>query len=359
MTSHSVDSDPWKEFTGRPTDRALFNESVDTMRIVAIEEHVNRPSVKEHMTWQPEAILRRLLPSVEQRIADMDEAGVSLSVLSAGLPAPGPDGVANASAPVQPLDESAIPMVQGINEELYGMVSAHPDRFSAFATLPLGLPEAAAAEFERAVTELGFVGAMITGTIGDRFLDEPEFSPILETAARLDVPIYLHPAPPPRRVADIYYTGPFGPRVGGMLSCAGLAWHFENSLHVTRLILSGVFDRIPGLKIIVGHLGEGLAFHLHRMDRLLTPLSGLPKPISQYLTEHIWYTTSGYFFDDQFALTRAMFGEDRVMFSIDYPFEINTEATEWFSQLDLPVAVREKMAHGTAEQLLRLPVSVS
>jgi uncharacterized protein len=329
------------------------------MRIVAIEEHVNRPSVKEHMTWQPESILRRLLPSVEQRIDDMDEAGISLAVLSAGLPAPGHDGLANAPAPVQPLDKSAIPMVQGVNEELYGMVSAYPDRFAAFATLPLGQPEAAAAELERAVKDLGFVGTMITGTIGDRFLDEPEFAPILEAAASLDVPIYLHPAPPPKRIADIYYTGPFGPTVGGMLSNAGLAWHYETSLHVTRLILSGVFDRIPDLKLIVGHLGEGLSFHLHRMDRLLSPLASLPKPISQYLTEHIWYTTSGYFFTDQFELTRAMFGDDRLIFSVDYPFELNTEAVEWFNRLDLPTAVREQMAHGTAEQLLRLPVPIS
>jgi uncharacterized protein len=144
-----------------------------------------------------------------------------------------------------------------------------------------------------------------------------------------------------------------------MLSNAGLAWQFENSLHVTRLILSGVVDRIPGLKIIVGHLSEGLSFHLHRMDRLLSHRAGLPKPISQYLTEHNWYTTSGDFFDDQFALTRAMFGEDRLTFSVEYPFEVNTEATEWFDQLHLPSAVREQMAHDTAEQLLRLPVSGS
>ena len=326
------------------------------MRIVAIEEHVNRPNVKEYMAWQPKAVLARLAPSVEQRIADMDAAGISVSVLSAPLPAPGPDGVKNAPAPVQPLDESAIPMVQGVNEELYGMISAYPDRFSAFATLPMGLPEAAAAELERTVTELGFVGTMIHGTVNDRFLDEPEFAPVLETAARLEVPIYLHPSPPPRRITDIYYTGPFGPRVGEMLSCSGLGWHLELSVHVTRLIVSGVFDRIPGLKIIIGHLSEGLAFHLHRLDRQLNELAGLPRPVSRYLTDHVWYTTSGYFFDDQFELARAMFGDDRLMFSVDYPFEDTCEATDWFNQLDLPSPVREKMAHLTADQLLRLPV---
>jgi uncharacterized protein len=327
------------------------------MRLVAIEEHVNRPNVKDYMSWQPKAVLARLTPSVEQRIADMDAAGIALSVLSAPLPAPGPDGVADAPAPVQPLDESAITMVQAANEELYEMVNAYPDRFSAFATLPVGLPEAAAAELERAVTELGFVGTMIWGTVNDRFLDEPEFAPILEAAARLDVPIYLHPAPPPKRVTDIYYMGPFDQRVSQMLSCSGLGWHQENTLHITRLIVSGVFDRIPGLKMIVGHISEGLAFHLHRLDRQLNELAGLPKPISQYLTEHVWCTTSGYFFTEQFDLAREMFGDERLVFSVDYPFEDTREAAEWFNRLDLPVAVREKMAHGTAEQLLRLPVS--
>ncbi len=240
------------------------------MRIVGIEEHVNRPSVMEQMTYLPDALRAKLLPSVEQRIADMDAAGISVEALSAPITAPGPDGAANPLAPVMPLDESAVPMM---------------------------------------------------------------------------------------RIRDIYYTGAFSPAVSGLLGNAGYGWHCETSLHVIRLILSGVFDRIPGLKIIIGHLGEGLAFHLHRIDTQLNPLAGLPKPIIQYLTENIWYTTSGYFFDDQFALTRAMFGDDRVVFSVDYPFEDNRQAREWFNHLDLPGAVREKMAHGTADRLLRLPVS--
>ena len=128
----------------------------DTMRIVGIEEHVNRPGAREVIPWLPEAIRAKVLPSVEQRIADMDAAGISVQVLSAPVTSPGPDwSAANPSAPVMPIDESAVPMMQAVNEELYQMVSAHPDRFSAFATLPVGVPEAAAAELERAVPELG------------------------------------------------------------------------------------------------------------------------------------------------------------------------------------------------------------
>lgn len=184
-----------------------------------LKEHGNRPNVKDYMAWRPDAVLARLVPSVHQRIADMDAAEISVSVLSAPLPAPGSDGVANAPAPVQPLDESAIPLVQPVNEELYEMVSAYPDRFAAFATLPMGLP------------------------------DEREFAPVLEAAGSLDVPINIHPSPPPQRVSDIYYTG-LGQRDGQMLSCSGLGWHLEMSVHVTRLILSSVFDRIPRPKSV-------------------------------------------------------------------------------------------------------------
>ncbi len=326
------------------------------MRIVGIEEHVMPSGSKEGVIHLPEALRAKMLPSIEQRIADMDAAGISVQVLSMPLTSPGLDwSAANPLAPVIPLDESAVPMVQAMNEQLYQMVSAHPDRFSAFASLPMGVPEIAAAELERAVKELGFVGAMIPGTIGDQFLDEPRFAPILEAAARLDVPLYLHPGPPPKRISDIYYTGAFSPVISAAIGNAGYGWHYEVSLQVIRLIVSGVFDRIPGLKIIVGHLGEGLAFHMRRLDRTLNPLAGLRKPISQYLTENLWYTTSGYFDDEQFALARAMFGEDRLVLAVDYPFEDNREAAAWFNRLDLPRAVREKMAHGTVDQLLRLP----
>jgi predicted TIM-barrel fold metal-dependent hydrolase len=216
------------------------------MRIVGIEEHVMRPGSEKSATHLTEAARAKLHPSVEQRIADMDAAGISVEVLSLPVASPGLDwSAANPLAEVMPLDESALPIAQGVNEELYQMVSKHPDRFSAFATLPAGAPKLAAAELERAVKELGFVGAYIWGTIGDQFLDEPRFAPILETAARLDVPIYLHPGPPPKRIDDVYYTGDFNPAVSAALSTVGYGWHYEVSLHVIRLIV-GLCDRAAG-----------------------------------------------------------------------------------------------------------------
>jgi uncharacterized protein len=272
----------------------------------------------------------------------MDAAGIDMQVLSVVLPAP-------RMLPA----ETAVPLAQKANGELHAMVTAHPDRFAAFAALPVTVPDAAAAELQRAVSDLGFAGAMISGTIGGRFLDDPFFRPILETAARLDVPVYLHPAPPPKPVADAYYAG-FENPVSQILATGGYGWHYETSLHAVRMIISGVFDRLPGLKVILGHLGEGIPFHLPRIDDTLTRPAGLAKPVSDYFRDHFWITTSGYFYDGPFRLTRETFGDDRLIFSVDYPFADNRRAADWFGRLDLTPEVREKIAHGTVDELLRL-----
>lgn len=314
------------------------------MRVVAIEEHHIIPEMSGYldMSWLPPAVRARLHAGADERLADMDAAGIDMQVLSVVLPTP-------RMLPA----ETAVPLAQKANSELHAMVTAHPDRFAAFAALPVTVPDAAAAELERAVSDLGFVGTMISGTIGGRFLDDPSFSPILETAARLNVPVYLHPAPPPEPVADAYYAG-FDNPVSQALATGGYGWHYETSLHVLRMIISGVFDRLPGLKVIIGHLGEGLPFHMPRIDDTLTRAAGLGKPVSDYLREHFWITTSGYFYDGPFRLSREMFGDDRLIFSVDYPFADNHRATDWFSHLSLPPEVREKIAHETVDELLHL-----
>jgi hypothetical protein len=314
------------------------------MRVVAIEEHHIIPEMSSYLdtSWLPPAVQARLRATAGERLADMDAAGIDMQVLSVVLPLPRmlPAG-------------TAVPLAQKANSELHAMVTAHPDRFAAFATLPVTAPDQAAAELERAVTELGFAGTMISGTAGGRFLDDPFFTPILETAARLNTPVYLHPAPPPKPVADAYYAG-FPDPVSHILATGGYGWHYETSLHAVRMIISGIFDRLPGLKVILGHLGEGLPFHLPRIDDTLTRAAGLPKPVSDYLRQHFWATTSGYFYDGPFRLTQDTFGDDRLIFSVDYPFADNQRATDWFSHLTLTPETREKIAHQTADELLRL-----
>jgi uncharacterized protein len=314
------------------------------MRIVAIEEHQITPEMRAvmDMSWLPPAVQTQLTATPEQRLAAMDAAGIDMQVLSVVLPVP------------QMLPaETAVPLAMKANGALHDLVTAHPRRFAAFANLPVTVPDEAAAELERTVGQLGFVGAMINGTIAGRFLDDPFFQPILETAARLDAPIYLHPAPPPKAVADAYYSG-LGEPVDRIIATAAYGWHYETSLHALRMVLGGVFDRVPGLKVIIGHLGEGLPFQLERIDDSLCAASGLAKPISAYFREHFWITTSGYFYDGPFRLTKEIFGHDRLIFSVDYPFADNRLATEWFNRLDLPAEVRAKIAHGTADELLGL-----
>jgi hypothetical protein len=313
------------------------------MRVVAIEEHHLMPGSGIDTSLLPSAQQVRLRATVEERLADMDAAGITMQVLSVVLPTPD----------LLPA-ETAMPLAARANRQLHDMVTAHPDRFAAFAALPVTAPDAAAAELERTVSELGFVGAMISGTIGGRFLDDPVFSPILDTAARLNVPIYLHPAPPPKPIVDLYYAG-FADPVNQTLATAGYGWHYETSLHALRMIIGGAFDRLPELKVILGHLGEGIPFHLPRIDDVLTPMAGeLTKPISAYFRDHFWITTSGYFHDGPFRLTRETFGDDRLIFSVDYPFADNQRARDWFDHLDLAPTVREKIAHGTADNLLHL-----
>lgn len=315
------------------------------MRVVAIEEHHVDPELSTYLDVAgfPAAVQARLRATTSERLTDMDTAGIDVQVLSVVLPMP----------EMLPA-ETAVPLTRKANEQLHDMVSAHPDRFAAFATLPVTAPDEAAAELERTVRELGFVGAMISGLIGGKTLEDPFFSPILETAARLDAPIYLHPGPPPRPVAEAYYKGFAGP-VNKLLATTAYGWHYETSLHALRTILGGVFDQLPGLKMILGHLGEGLPFHLARIDDGLTPsVTGLAKPVGDYAREHLWITTSAYFHEGPFRLARETFGDERIIFSVDYPFSDNHRARDWFDRLDLAPEVREKIAHGTADELLGL-----
>jgi predicted TIM-barrel fold metal-dependent hydrolase len=291
----------------------------------------------------PDAMRERLFAPLDRRLADMDAAGIEQQVLS--VPISMPEDL--------PSDELRS-IAAAANSELHTLVDGNPDRFAAFAALPWDAPDDAAAELERTVTQLGFVGTMIFGTVGGKFLDDPMFSPILETAARLDVAIYLHPGTPPRAVRDAYYSG-FNPEIERTLAQAGYGWHYETSLHATRMVVAGVFDRLPGLKIILGHLGEGIPFHLSRIDETLRPFTpNLARPIRDYFRENFWVTTSGYFYDGPFQLTREAFGDDRVMFSVDYPFADNRRGREWFDRLALESELREKIGHGTADRLLKL-----
>jgi hypothetical protein len=260
-----------------------------------------------------------------------------------------------ASVGLQELDlPTATAVVRDVNDRLAEVVRAHPGRFAAFAALAVDDPISASRELERAVTQLGCRGTMIDGTTHGLFLDHPKFTPILEAAQALRVPIYVHPAPPPAAVQAAYFSGLPDP-YGMLLSIAAWGWHAETGLHCLRLIVSGVFDRFPGLQIIIGHMGENLPFSLARADSVLSRApSTLQRTVDEYFHEHFHVTTSGYFTTPPFLCALSVVGADRLMFSVDYPFSSNTQGRAFLDGLPVAPADRAKISHANAERLLGL-----
>jgi predicted TIM-barrel fold metal-dependent hydrolase len=240
------------------------------------------------------------------------------------------------------------------NDRLAAAVRAHPDRFAGFATLPTADPRAAADELERAVHDLGLIGALVNSTLGSNgaFLDDARFAPLLERLERLDVPLYLHPAPPSAALREALYHGlPLA--VAGRLATGAWGWHAEAGLHVLRMIATGVFDRHPGVRMIVGHCGEMVPFMLDRIDAMLRPDSIALKP-SDCFRRNIWVTTSGLFSLPPVLCTVQVLGVDRVLFSVDYPFGDNAAGRALLDTLPLAPADKAKIAGGNAERVLGL-----
>lgn len=207
----------------------------------------------------------------ENRLADMDANQISMQVLSC--------------LSVQQLPaEVALDLTKKVNDTLAATVANHPDRFAAFTALPTAVPNDAADELARGVTELGFVGTMIFGRTEDEFLDAERFDPILARAADLKVPIYLHPAVSPRVVSDANYAG-LDPLVSARFETSAWGWHQETAVHFLHLVLSGTLDRYPELQFILGHWGEMIPFYLDRLDEALPRTVTKTRPVHRRVRE--------------------------------------------------------------------------
>ena len=195
---------------------------------------------------------------------------------------------------------------------------------------------------------------MIGGRTNDRFLDDPQFQPVLEAAAALDVPLYLHPAMPSMAVQNAYYTG-FAPDVSAAFATFGWGWHLETGIHALRMILAGVFDRYPRLQLILGHWGEMIPFFLARTDEALsTSAKHLRRRVSEYFVEQVYVTPSGMFTLPPFLLTLQIMGANRIMYSVDDPYVTTDQATAFLENAPICPTDKEKIAHGNAEQALKL-----
>ena len=201
----------------------------------------------------------------------------------------------------------------------------------------------------------GAKGAIINGHTRGRYLDDKFFWPILEAAERLNAPIYLHPMQPPQAVLDAYYSG-FDSATNWVFSTAGCGWHIETTIHISRMVLGGVFDQFPNLKIIIGHMGEGLTFYMQRMGIMMKQsMTKLKKPIPDYMRENVYYTFSGYNFIPNFLNLVSQVGiEERILFSTDYPYGPMMEARLFLDSLPISPADKHRIAHGNAERLFKM-----
>lgn len=321
------------------------------MRAIAVEEHFRSNAFRAARETGRLGEAGELSPVVERvaarledlgagRLADMDAAGIDVQVISHNVPGP------EACHPGH-----AVALAREMNDELAAAIRAHPDRYAGFAMLPTPDPDAAAGELRRAVSELGFKGAMVHGTTGGRFLDDGSFRPIFEEAERLRVPVYLHPAPPPPAVREAYYGG-LAPDVANALGTSAWGWHVETGLHVLRLVLAGVFDRFPELQVVIGHMGEAVPFLLWRADSVLGRFARLERPVREYFVRNVHYTMSALFARPPFNCLLEIAGPGRVLFAVDYPFSDGRQARDFLDALPLTPEDRERIAHGNAEALL-------
>ncbi|MFI9272092.1 amidohydrolase family protein [Kitasatospora sp. NPDC052896] len=323
---------------------------------IALEEHFNFPELTNELPQyvNPEMmkdIARRLVDLGAERLAEMDAAGIDYSLLS--LTAPGIQGETD--------PQRAVTRARQANDKLADFVAANPDRYGGFAALPMQDPAAAATELERCVNELGFHGAMLNGftNINDAntgwYYDHERYLPFWERVEALGVPAYLHPRDPLPGNQGAYEGHP---------ELFGAVWTFtvETATHTLRLMTSGLFDRFPKLTVILGHLGETLPFNIWRIDHRAARMGDLikyEKPLTHYLLNNFYVTTSGNFHTQTLNATMAEMGSDRVLYSSDYPYESMREASDWFDTAAISDNDRIKIGHTNARRLFtKLPERV-
>ncbi|MFZ1018041.1 MAG: amidohydrolase family protein, partial [Candidatus Cybelea sp.] len=276
-----------------------------------------------------------------RRIAAMDEAGIDLFVLSQTSP----------GVQVETDAATAVRLARSANDYLHSQIALHPKRYRGFAHLAMQDVDAAAAELERCVGELGFLGALINGNTNGIYLDDERYFPFWERVVALGVPVYIHPADP--FVAPQVFDG--YPEMQG----AVWGWSTDNSSHFLRMLFSGIFDRYPGLTIILGHMGETLPYFAWRIDgRYALTEQGqqhkLAKKPSDYFRSNLIVTTTGVCQDSALICALAELGDDRVLFSVDYPYEEAKEASDWIDRAPIGRQQREKICYRNAQRVLRL-----
>ena len=314
--------------------------------VIAIEEHYWDAELCKHFTGQEGSkgglTEQQLFDFGALRLKDMDDAGIDIAVLSHGAP----------SAQKLPLDIAA-DLTARVNDRLAAICAANPKRFAAFAALPTVDPKAAADELERTVTKHGFKGAMLHGMSNGEFLDLKKFWPIYERAEKLDVPIYFHPSLPHPQVTEVYYQD--YAKDFPLVVRPGWGYTVETATQAIRLVLSGVFEKHPNLKIILGHLGETLPFLVWRIDAALKRPGQKAMSFRDIFCKNFYVTTSGFFSNPALLCTVMEMGVDHILFAVDWPFVPDSKpGTDWMKDVPLSDEDKAKILSGNAKRLMRL-----
>lgn len=275
--------------------------------------------------WSSIAKKKEIMDMGAGRIAAMDAAGIDFAYLSHTSP-----GV-EALPP-----EVGVKVAENANDVLSEAMAKHPDRFGGWATLAPKDVGHAVLELERCVNKLGFKGWDTHSNFGDSYLDDPKYWPILAKCQELDVPIYLHPAIP---------MIPQLREFGFVLAGPTFGFGAETAYVFMRMIVRGVFDRYPNLKIIMGHYGEALPFWVNRVDCAYRQGKGAPNPefgpgsekwASHYILNNLWVTTSGNYFAPAYQCARSAIGLEKILLGSDYPYERMDYVTDFLTSMNLP-----------------------
>lgn len=332
------------------------------MKIIALEEHaLDKPlgaaSTKTcqenypfyHAFTHPQNYFGKVKDPFElgeKRIKEMDKNGIDIEILS----------YTNNSQWIP--GQEAIDLSKAANDSLALAVKQYPKRFKAFATLPWSDPLAASQELRRAIQELGFVGTLLNGRpqAGNIYLDDKCYYPIWEVLTEYDLPIYIHPGITSPDVIKAYYTG-YDEQMSMILSTFGFGWHLEAGIQVIRMILSGVFEKFPTLKVISGHWGELVPYYLTRFDQMFPPsITGLKEKFSFYYKRNVWVTPSGIYDNEDLELCVKKLGIDHILFSADYPFIAEEEAVPFIENSSLSKEEKELFGSKNAEKLLHINI---
>jgi len=298
-------------------------------------------SPSERATW----IFDRLQDLGDKRIADMDARGIDRQVIA--LTSPGTQILSK---------DKAVALATLANDQLGEACGRHPDRFTGMVAIAPQDPEAAAREIERGVRRYGFRAVIVNSHTHGEYLDHPKFSPILEAAEALNMPIYIHPNTPPRDMIR--------PMLEAGLDGAVFGFGVETGLHALRMITSGTLDRYPRLQIIIGHMGEALPFWMYRLDFMhaagvrskryesIKPLK--KEKVSNYLKENFHITSSGVAWPQAIKFTQDAIGIDRVLYAMDYPYQCPPEEVVTLDDMDMTPPDKRKFFQTNAEKLFRL-----